>query len=347
MPDAQSYSSSPVLPADHPAIAAERIGVLLIALGTPEATSYWPMRRYLGEFLSDKRVIDYPSWFWQPLLQTIILTTRPSRSGRAYASIWDQETDESPLRRITREQAEALQARFGEDVIVDYGMRYGVPSIADKLEGLRAQGCRRVLLFALYPQYSAATTATAYDQSFRALMTMRWQPTIRTAPAYHDHPDYIEALAASVREGYAKLDFEPDVLVTSFHGLPQRYLTAGDPYHCHCHKTARLLREALGWPAEKLRIGFQSRFGPEKWLEPAVDDLLEQLAHEGVKKVAIISPGFSADCVETLEELAIEGREEFLAAGGDAFAYIPCLNAEPKGIDLLQAIVERELSGWR
>ena len=351
MPDAADYTMLETVDAaadsDHPPVQGGRVGVLLIALGTPEATSYWPMRRYLSEFLSDKRVIDYPRWFWQPLLQGVILSTRPSRSGRAYAKIWDKETNESPLRRITREQAERLQQRLGGDVAVEWGMRYGVPSVEEKIEALKAQGCQRILLFALYPQYSATTTATAYDQAFRALMAARWQPAIRTAPAYHDHPAYIEALAQSVRDGLAKLDFEPDVLVTSFHGLPIRYFNAGDPYHCHCAKTARLLREALGWPEQRVRVAFQSRFGPEKWLEPAFDDLLENLAHDGTKSVAVISPGFSSDCVETLEEIAIEGREEFMAAGGENFAYIPCLNADPGGVDVLEAVVRNELSGWR
>ena len=346
MPDALDHPPIPEKPADHPAGTGDRIGVLLIALGTPEATSYFPMRRYLGEFLSDKRVIDYPSMFWQPLLQGIILTTRPSRSGRAYAKIWDKETNESPLRRITREQAERLQTRMGDKVVVDWGMRYGAPTIAEKIDALREQGCQRILLFALYPQYSAATTATAYDQSFRALMKLRWQPAVRTAPAYHDDPAYIAALADSVRAGLAKLDFEPEVVVASFHGLPKRYFMAGDPYHCHCAKTTRLLRETLGWPEEKLRISFQSRFGPEEWLKPATDDLLEDLAESGVKRVAVISPGFSADCVETLEEIAIEGREEFLEEGGEEFAYIPCLNADPGGIDVIEAVVKRELAGW-
>ena len=339
-------SPSPAMPPDHPAAPSGKIGVLLIALGTPDSTRYWPMRRYLSEFLSDKRVIDYPGWFWQPLLQGVILTSRPFRSGAAYRSIWNTDKDESPLRTITRDQAERLQDRLGDDVVVDWGMRYGAPSVEDRLEDLHKAGCRKVFLFALYPQYSATTTATAYDQSFRALMKQRWQPTIRTAPPYHDDPAYIDALARSMRKSLDRLDFEPETVVASFHGLPVRYHISGDPYHCHCAKTARLLREALGWPEDKLRIAFQSRFGPEKWLEPATDDLLERLAHNGVKRVAVISPGFSSDCVETLEELAIEGEEEFLAAGGERFAYLPCLNAEPEGIDVLEAITRRELQGW-
>ncbi|MEX2631781.1 MAG: ferrochelatase [Tistlia sp.] len=336
------------LPQGHPEVPEPRIGLLLINLGTPDGTDYRSMRRYLGEFLSDRRVIELSPWLWQPLLQGVILTTRPSRSGRNYAKIWNRERDESPLRTITRAQAEGLGARFadGEGVVVDWAMRYGSPSIGARLEALAEQGCRRILLAPLYPQYSAATTATACDQAFRALMTQRWQPAVRTLPAYHDDPGYVDALAESVRQGLERLDWEPEVLLASFHGLPKENLAKGDPYHCHCQKTARLLREALGWPEQRLRIVFQSRFGPKEWLQPYADVTVAELARQGVTRLAMISPGFAADCVETLEELDIGLRETFLEAGGERFAYLPCLNDAPGSLDLLERLTRRELAGW-
>ncbi|SMF08984.1 ferrochelatase [Tistlia consotensis] len=335
-------------PAGHPAVPHERLGVLLINLGTPDDTGYHAMRRYLREFLSDRRVVELSPWLWQPILQGVILTTRPTRSGRNYAKIWNRERDESPLRTITRAQAEALAGRFGaaEAVVVDWAMRYGRPSIAERLDALLAAGCRRVLLAPLYPQYSAATSATACDQAFRHLMTLRWQPAVRTLPPYHDDPAYIGALADSVRSGLARLDWEPEVLLASFHGLPKENLAKGDPYHCHCQKTARLLREALGWPEERLRIVFQSRFGPKEWLQPYADVTTAELARQGTKRLAVISPGFVADCVETLEELNIGLRETFLEGGGEHFAYLPCLNDTPGSIDLLEGLTRRELAGW-
>lgn len=339
-----------LLPPDHPTVLPEKVGVLLIALGTPDSPNYWDMRRYLKEFLSDQRVIEVNPIFWQLLLNVVILTKRPFSSGEAYRSIWDKERDESPLRTITREQSEQLgkklSERLGEGIIVDYGMRYGNPSTASKIKALQDQGCQRIVIFPLYPQYAAATTGTACDQAFRALMKIRWQPAVRTVPAYYDHPGYIEALASSVRRHLTTLDWEPDVLVSSFHGVPKRYLLAGDPYHCQCQKTARLLRESLGWSEDKLQIAFQSLFGREEWLRPYTVEHVADLAKQGHKKIAIIAPGFSADCVETLEEIQEEIREAFEEAGGEKFAYIPCLNAEDEHIDLLADIATRELSGW-
>jgi ferrochelatase len=339
-----------VLAPDHPPVLTSKIGVLLLNLGTPDSTGYWDMRRYLKEFLSDRRVIEIPPIVWQPLLNLVILTKRPFASGEAYRSVWNKERDESPLRTITREQSDrlgkVLKERFGDDIVVDWGMRYGIPSTAAKINELREQGCQRILLFPLYPQYSATTTATACDQAFRALMRIRWQPAVRTMPAYHDEPGYIEALAQSVERHLAGLDWAPQVLVTSFHGLPKRYLTAGDPYHCHCQKTARLLREHLGWPEEKLQIAFQSLFGRDEWLRPYCVEHVADLARQGKKNIALIAPGFSADCVETLEEIQEEIREAFEEAGGERFTYIPCLNAEDHHIAFLAQIIERELGGW-
>jgi ferrochelatase len=335
------------LPADHPPIIAPRTGVLLLNLGTPDATDYWSMRRYLKEFLSDERVIDVNPLLWKPLLNLVILTTRPSRSGKAYAAIWNREQDDSPLRTITRSQCETLgQALAGSGLMVDWAMRDGNPSPAAVLERMSAAGCRRNLLFALYPQYAAATTATAYDQAFRALMEQRWQPAIRTAPPYHDHPLYIDALAASIEAHWAALPWQPEVLLASFHGLPKRYLMLGDPYHCQCAKTARLLRERLGWSEERLRLTFQSRFGREEWLRPYTDETVLALAKDGVRNLAIVTPGFAADCVETLEEIDIAARESFLEHGGENFTFVPCLNAADDHIRLLAEIVRRELAGW-
>lgn len=337
-------------PADHPAIKRAKVGVLIANLGTPDATSYWPMRRYLNEFLSDRRVIDYPRWKWQPLLQLIILTTRPFRSGAAYRGIWNTEKDESPLLTITRAQSEkittAMAAEYGDDVVVDFCMRYGNPSTESVIRKLKDQGCDRIVFFPLYPQYSAPTTATANDQAFRVLMKMNWQPYIRTVPAYYDHPDYIKALANSVRNAYAKLDKKPDLLVVSYHGVPLRYLTEGDPYHCHCQKTTRLLKEELGWTDDDIKVTFQSKFGPEQWIEPYTVNEVARLAEAGKKNIAIIAPAFSSDCVETLEEINEEIKESFEGAGGESFTYIPCLNDSDEHIDVLVNVLKNEMSGW-
>ncbi|MEZ5931882.1 MAG: ferrochelatase [Alphaproteobacteria bacterium] len=338
------------LPPDHPPVLPEKVGVLLIALGTPDSPNYWDMRRYLKEFLSDRRVIEVNPFFWKILLNVVILSKRPFSSGEAYRSIWNEEKNESPLRTITREQTEKLGAKlqetFGDQVVVDYGMRYGNPSTASRIEALQAKGCQRIVIFPLYPQYAAATTGTACDEAFRALMNIRWQPAVRTVPAYHDHPGYIRALANAIRRHLENLDWQPDVLVTSFHGVPKRYLLAGDPYHCQCQKTARLLREELGWPEDKLQIAFQSLFGKEEWLRPYTVEHVAELARSGRKKIAIIAPGFSADCVETLEEIQEEIREAFEHAGGERFSYIPCLNADDDHIDLLADITTQNLAGW-
>lgn len=337
-------------PSDHPPVKPAKIGVVLSNLGTPDATDYWSMRRYLSEFLSDRRVIDYSPWFWQPLLQLVILTKRPFKSGEAYRGIWNNEANESPLLTTTRAQAEALARRFaeryGDRVMVDFAMRYGNPSTPDVLEKLRAAGCERIVFFPLYPQYSAPTTATACDQAFRALMNMRWQPSIRTVPAYYDHPLYIEALAQSVERTYSGLADRPDVLVTSYHGVPERYLRQGDPYHCHCQKTTRLLRERLGFSKDEVVLTFQSKFGPEEWLKPYTVEEVARLAKAGKKRIAVIAPAFSSDCVETLEEINEEIHESFVGAGGEAFAYVPCLNDDAAHIDMMVEILARELSGW-
>lgn len=336
------------LPADHPKVAAGRIGVLLVNLGTPEGTSYWPMRRYLSEFLSDRRVIETPRLIWQPILQGIVLSTRPKKSGALYASIWNRERNESPLRTFTRSQAEKLAVEFAseEDVIVDWAMRYGKPSIAERLGLLQREGCERILLFPLYPQYSAATTATVNDEGFDALKTMRWQPALRTVPPYHDEPIYIDALAESIAKHLAALDFEPEVVLASYHGLPKSYFDKGDPYHCHCQKTSRLLREKLGWTEKRLITTFQSRFGPEEWLQPYTDKTVERMAREGVKRIAIVNPGFVSDCLETLEEIAVQNREIFLHNGGEKFVHIPCMNDSPQGMRVITTVVLRELQGW-
>ncbi len=328
-------------PANHPPVATGKIGVLLVNLGTPDAPDAKSVRRYLGEFLSDKRVVEIPQLVWQPILRGIILRTRPSKSAHAYAQVW--RADGSPLAAITRAQAAALQGAFGPEVIVDYAMRYGRPALGERLHALKRRGCERILLAPLYPQYCAATTATANDEAFRALGRMRWQPALRTLPPYHDDPAYIAALKASVEAGLAALDFAPQAILASFHGMPQRTLELGDPYHCHCRKTARLLGEALG---RELTITFQSRFGRAKWLEPATDATLAALPTSGIKKIAILAPGFSADCLETLEELAIRGRETFMAGGGTDFAYLPCLNQSEGGVAMLRSILARELEGW-
>jgi len=325
-----------------------RVGVLLLNLGTPDGTDYWSMRRYLKEFLSDRRVIEEPLWKWWPILNLIILTVRPGPKGRDYASIWNNERNEGPLKTITRSQAERLAERLAGSpgVIVDWAMRYANPTTESRLEALVAQGCERILLVPLYPQYAAATSATACDQAFRALMKMRRQPAVRVAPSYHDDPVYIDRLAVSIRSGLARLDFEPEKLIATFHGMPQKYLTQGDPYHCHCQKTSRLLRDRLCWPADRWLTTFQSRFGSDPWLQPYTDKTVERLAKKGIKKLALVAPGFSADCLETLEELDVENRHIFESNGGEKFAYLPALNASDEGVDVIEAVVRRELSGW-
>ena len=328
-------------PPDHPAIPTPKIGVLLVNLGTPDSPDVGAVRRYLAEFLSDKRVVEIPSWAWKPILHGIILRTRPKKSAHAYSQVWSE--DGSPLAAITKRQTKALQARLGGDVLVDYAMRYGNPGIASTLEAMKTKGCERILLAPLYPQYCSATTATANDAAFATLAAMRWQPALRTLPPYHDHPAYIGALKSDLERQIASLDFVPDRLLLSFHGMPQRTLEMGDPYHCHCQKTARLLGEAMGRPVD---VAFQSRFGKAKWLEPPTDITLNFYPSQGVTKVAIAAPGFSADCLETVEELGIRGREDFIAAGGTHFARLDCLNDSDDGMAMLDSLIRRELAGW-
>ncbi len=333
----------------HPTLPTAKVGVLLLNLGTPDATDYWSIRRYLSEFLSDKRVIDYPAWLWQPLLQGIILSRRPFISAAAYRKIWNQERNESPLKTNTRAQCTKLQTVLQQrypHVRVDWAMRYGNPATSVGLRNLLQQGCRKILLCAMYPQYSAATVATAYDHAFAALKTVRWQPAIRTVTPWCDEPAYITLLANSIRTHLATLPTPPDCILTSFHGLPKRYLQEGDPYYCFCMKTSRLLREQLGWASDKWLTTFQSRFGAEKWLEPYTDASVRQLAQQGSQHIAVVSPAFVCDCVETLEEINLGLRATFLAHGGKQFTYIPCLNDSDPHITFLADTIEKELQGW-
>ena len=330
-----------VKPAGHPPVAPPRVGVLLINLGTPNSPEPGSVKLYLREFLSDPRVVELPQLVWQPILRGIILNTRPKKSAHAYRQVWTE--DGSPLAAITARQARALAGAFGEGVVVDHAMRYGKPAIRERIDALKSRGCERILIAPLYPQYCAATTATANDEAFAHLRRLRWQPAVRTLPPYYDDPLYIEALRRRAVEALGALDFEPEAVLASFHGMPQRTLELGDPYYCHCHKTARLLADAMG---RELILTFQSRFGRAKWLEPATDKVLESLPRRGLRKVAIVAPGFSADCLETLEELAIRGRDSFLGAGGTDFAYLPCLNDSEPGLAMLRSIVGRELEGW-
>lgn len=330
-------------PTDHPPVPAPRIGVLVVNLGSPDAPEAGAVRRYLAEFLSDPRVIEIPKLAWQPILHGIILRTRPAKSAKLYASVWDRQRGGSPLTLHTRDQAAAL-AEALPDCRVDFAMRYGNPSIASRLSEMKAAGCDRILIVPMYPQYSSATSATVADKVADWMRRERWQPALRTAAPWYDDPAYIEALAEDYRAGIAALDFRPDELILTFHGMPRRTLELGDPYHCHCQKTARLVGERLDFP---VRVVFQSRFGRAEWLQPYLDKTLEALPAEGVKRVAVAAPGFPADCLETLEEIAIQGREQFEGAGGTHFAYLPCLNARPPGIRLLTHLVERDLAGWR
>jgi len=335
-------------PKDHAEVATGKIGVLLINLGTPDGTDTKSMRRYLKEFLSDPRIIETPRIIWWPILNGYILNTRPKKSGALYASIWNNELNESPLRTHSREQSEKLAQAFGEipNVVVDWAMRYGTPSIASRIDYLKEQGCERILIFPLYPQYSATTTATVNDKAFEALRTMRWQPAIRTVPPYFDDPTYIDALALSIEQHLAGLDFEPEKIIASFHGIPKSYFDKGDPYFCHCMKTARLLDERLGFEKGRLMATFQSLFGPREWLQPYTDKTVERLADEGVKNIAIVNPGFVSDCVETLEEIAGEVADAFRAHGGEKFSHIPCLNASDNGMKVIETLVRNELKGW-
>lgn len=336
----------PSRPDDHPAIPNPRVGVLLVNLGTPDAPEPGAVRRYLREFLSDRRVVEIPPLLWQPILRGIILNVRPRTSAHAYRQIWTDRG--SPLAVNTADAALGLADALARDgVLVDWAMRYGNPSVGSRLAAMRQAGCDRIVFAPLYPQYSAATTASAQDALSAALAAMRWQPAIRTLPPYYDDPGYIAALTAAARRHLAALDFTPDALLLSFHGMPERTLRLGDPYHCHCVKTARLLAEALaGDFAGPVEMSFQSRFGRAKWLEPSTEDRLVDLARRGLRKIAVMAPGFAADCLETLEEMALRGRDLFLSSSGAQFAYVPCLNASDEAISFYKDLVGRELSGW-
>jgi ferrochelatase len=322
-------------------VPLQKVGVLLINLGTPDAPEAGAVRRYLAEFLSDPRVVEIPAVAWKPILHGIILRTRPKKSAHAYSQVWTNEG--SPLAVIARRQAHALQERLGAAAHVEYAMRYGSPGIASAIERMVQDGCTRILAAPLYPQYCAATTATANDAVFGTLARMRVQPSLRILPPYYDEPAYIEALCTNLSRQIRALDFEPERLLLSFHGMPQRTLELGDPYHCHCQKTARLVGEALGMQVD---IAFQSRFGRAKWLEPATDGMLANYPGRGIKRLAIAAPGFSADCLETLEELGIRGRESFQEAGGERFALLECLNDSAEGMTMLEQLIRRELAGW-
>ncbi|MBW8908882.1 MAG: ferrochelatase [Mesorhizobium sp.] len=346
--DAKAAKALGPRPLGHPPVKTGKVGVMLINLGTPDGTDFKPMWRYLREFLSDPRVIELNKAIWYPILYGLVLTTRPKKSGANYARIWNHEKNESPLRTFTRAQGEKLGLALRDlpDVIVDWAMRYGNPSTASVAERLVAQGCDRILSLPLYPQYSATTTATANDQLFRALMKMRAAPAVRSVPPYYDEPVYIEALARSIQQNLSTLNFEPEVVIASYHGIPKPYFEKGDPYHCHCLKTTRLLREKLGWDENKLITTFQSRFGAQEWLQPYTDKTVEKLAKDGVKSIAVVNPGFSVDCIETLDEIGREAAETFHHAGGKNFAHIPCLNDSAEGMAVIETLVRRELSGW-
>ena len=348
MKQSASAKATGPLPVGHKPVTASKIGVLLVNLGTPDGTDFVSMWRYLREFLSDPRVIELNKAIWYPILYGIVLNTRPQRSGANYEKIWNREKDESPLRTFTRSQSAKLSSALADhpDIVVDWGMRYGSPSIESTVLRMVAQGIDRIVMFPLYPQYSATTTATANDKLFRALMKMRNMPAIRCVPAYYDEPAYIEALARSVERHLASIDFEPEVVIASYHGIPKAYFERGDPYHCHCQKTTRLLRERLGWDDMKLFTTFQSRFGAQEWLQPYTDRTVERLAREGVKSIAIVNPGFASDCIETLEEIAGEAAEMFRHAGGSNFSHIPCLNDSEDGMMVIEPLVRRELAGW-
>jgi ferrochelatase len=323
------------------------VGLLLVNLGTPEAPDVPAVRRYLAQFLSDPRVVDLPRALWLPILYGVVLTTRPARSAKLYQSIWNRETGEGPLKTITRLQAEKLQARIGgANLIVDYALRYGAPSIATQIAAMAAQGCERIALLPLYPQYASSTTGSAADAAFDALRAKRKQPALRLGAPYYDDPAYIDALAAHMTRALAALDFEPEVVIASFHGLPQAQIDRGDPYRDHCEATWRLLCDRLGMSPERLRLAFQSRFGRARWIGPYTSDVVTELAGAGVKRIAVVAPGFAADCLETIEELGVEIRDLFLEKGGEKFARLPCLNDSEESVALIETLAKRELAGW-
>ncbi len=325
-----------------------KVGVMLLNLGTPDGTEFKPMWRYLREFLSDPRIVELNKLIWYPILYGIVLTVRPKKSGENYARIWNRERNESPLHTFTRSQSEKLSVSLRDlaNVTVDWAMRYGNPSTGSVARKLVERGCDRIVSFPLYPQYSATTTATANDQLFRAFMKMRRAPAVRSIPPYYDEPVYIDSLATSIRKHLATLDFEPEVILASYHGIPKAFSDKGDPYRRHCLETTRLLREKLGWGEDKLMTTFQSRFGAQEWLQPYTDATVEKLAKDGIKRIAVLNPGFVSDCIETLDEIGREVCEEFIHAGGEKFSHIPCLNDSPEGMAVIETLVRRELAGW-
>ena len=323
---------------NHPEIRFGKTGVLLINLGTPDSTSWWDIRKYLKEFLSDRRVIEVNPILWQIILNLFILTFRPSKTAKAYKKIWMKETNESPLLYFTRSQAQKLSDKIGnEKVIIDFAMRYGNPSIRSKLNYLKSEGCENIIILPLYPQYAAATTATVCDEVYRSLMKMRWQPSLQVIPHYESEPVYINALIKSIKSKIENINWKPDLIISSYHGIPKKYFDKGDPYHCYCHKTTRLIKENFN--QINIQLTFQSRFGPQEWLTPYTDKTLEELPSKGIKNLLVICPGFASDCVETLEEINIQGRESFLKNGGKNFDLIPCLNDNPDHINLLEKLV--------
>ena len=325
---------------DHPEVKFGKTGVLLINLGTPDSTSWWDIRKYLKEFLSDRRVIEVNPILWQIILNLFILTFRPSKTAHAYKKIWRKESNESPLLFFTRSQAEKLNKKIGsEKVIIDFAMRYGNPSIKSKLNILKDAGCENIIILPLYPQYAAATTATVCDEVYRSLMGMRWQPSLQVIPHYESEPIYINALIKSIKEKLRNIKWKPDLIISSYHGIPKKYFDKGDPYHCYCHKTTRLMKENFN--EIDIQTTFQSRFGPQEWLTPYTDKTLESLPSKGVKNLLVICPGFSSDCVETLEEIDIQGRESFMENGGENFDLIPCLNDSSEHINLFEKLVKK------
>jgi ferrochelatase len=349
MTQIQAPALAPTAEADQPDVSAARIGVLIVNLGTPEGTSFWPMRAYLKEFLSDRRVIENNSLLWKLIFNFGILTLRPKFKGRDYDKIWNRERNESPFKTITRAQGEKLATMLSSidaRIVTDWAMRYGQPSIASRLAGLVAQGCERILVVPLYPQYAAATTATVGDEVFRALMTMRFQPAVRIAPPYYDDPVYIEALVSSMTGHLSKLPWRPDVILASFHGIPKEYVDKGDPYQAQCLETARLMRKSLGLDDKAFMLTFQSRFGRTEWIRPYTDMTVRELAQKGVKNIAVVTPGFSADCLETLEEIAVENAHIFKQNGGENFYAVPCLNDSELGMTVISRLTLGELQGW-
>tara|TARA_B100001175_G_scaffold8681_1_gene6822 strand:+ start:963 stop:1955 length:993 start_codon:yes stop_codon:yes gene_type:complete len=328
---------------DHPEVNHGKTGVLLINLGTPDSTGWWDIRKYLKEFLSDKRVIEVNPFLWQIILNLFILTFRPSKTAKAYKEIWMNNINKSPLRFFTEMQTKKLNEKLrDENLIIDFAMRYGNPSIKSKIKTMQKEGCEKLIIFPLYPQYASPTTATVCDEVFRTLMKMRWQPSIQIVPHYESEPLYIEAIVKSINKKLGEIDWKPDLIVASYHGIPKKYFEKGDPYHCYCQKTSRLISEKF--KEVKIITTFQSRFGPQEWLQPYTDKTLEKLPKEGVKKVLVISPGFASDCVETLEEISIQGKESFEKSGGEKFGFIPCLNDNDDHINLLEHIVKKNLN---